>query len=125
MLLALFKLVPSYWLVLAGRSALTGSSGSPWQAWTVTAGWTAVLAGLAAWVYRRDTLAPEPGLGKLGFMGAVDSQGRASGRPIAGSPSQLCGEAAAGPPLTIGPPSSSVRRAGWRRVVFPGIFACT
>ena len=54
-LLALFKLVPSYWLVLAGRSALTGSSGLPWQAWTVTAAWTAVLAGLAAWVYRRDT----------------------------------------------------------------------
>lgn len=54
-LLALFKLVPSYWLVLAGRSALTGSSGLPWQAWTVTAVWTAVLAGLAAWVYRRDT----------------------------------------------------------------------
>ena len=54
-LLALFKLVPSYWLVLAGRSALTGSSGLPWQAWTVTAAWTAVLAGLAAWAYRRDT----------------------------------------------------------------------
>jgi ABC-2 type transport system permease protein len=54
-LLALFKLVPSYWLVLAGRSALTGSARLPWQAWAVTVAWTAVLAALAAWVYRRDT----------------------------------------------------------------------
>jgi ABC-2 type transport system permease protein len=54
-LLALFKLVPSYWLVLAGRSALTGHSALPWEAWAVTAAWTAALAGLATWAYRRDT----------------------------------------------------------------------
>jgi ABC-2 type transport system permease protein len=54
-LLALFKLVPSYWLVLAGRSALTGHSALPWEAWAVTAAWTAGLAVLATWAYRRDT----------------------------------------------------------------------
>ncbi len=54
-LLAAFKLVPSYWLVLAGRSALTGQSSLPWEAWAVTAAWTAALAGLATWAYRRDT----------------------------------------------------------------------
>jgi ABC-2 type transport system permease protein len=54
-LLALFKLVPSYWLVLAGRSALTGHSGLPLEAWAVTAAWTAALAALAIWAYRRDT----------------------------------------------------------------------
>ena len=48
-----FKLVPSYWLVLAGKTAVGGGVG-PLEAWMVTAMWTAVLAGRRL-VYRRDT----------------------------------------------------------------------
>jgi two-component system, NarL family, sensor histidine kinase DesK len=67
-------------------------------------------------------LAPEPGLGTLDFMGAVDSQGRTSRRPIDGSPSQLCGEAAAGPAPDDWAAVQQRWARGWRRAVFPGIF---
>jgi two-component system sensor histidine kinase DesK len=67
-------------------------------------------------------LAPEPGLGTLGLMGGVDLQGRASGRPIDGSPSQLCGEAAAGPVPDDWAAVQQRWARGWRRAVFPGIF---
>jgi len=48
------QLLPSYWLVQAGRVSLGGSS---WGAlgWGVIAVWTVVLGRLAAWAYRRDT----------------------------------------------------------------------
>lgn len=46
--------LPSYWLVQAGHSAVTGTG---WGArgWGVIAGWTVVFAVLAARAYRRDT----------------------------------------------------------------------
>ncbi len=53
-LFALVKLLPSYWLVQAGR---TGYGGDAWpgDAWAVLVVWTAVLTVLAVEVYRRDT----------------------------------------------------------------------
>jgi ABC-2 type transport system permease protein len=46
--------LPSYWLVQAGRAAVTGHT---WGArgWIVIAAWTIVLAALAGVAYRRDT----------------------------------------------------------------------
>jgi ABC-2 type transport system permease protein len=46
--------LPSYWLARAGH---VGTGGAPWglAGWLVMAGWTAILAALAAWAYRRDT----------------------------------------------------------------------
>lgn len=46
--------LPSYWLVQASHVALGGDA---WSAtgWIVVAAWTAVLALLARWAYRRDT----------------------------------------------------------------------
>jgi ABC-2 type transport system permease protein len=53
-LLGLVKLLPSYWLVQAGR---TGYGGDAWpaQAWLVIAAWTIGLAIVTVRVYRRDT----------------------------------------------------------------------
>jgi ABC-2 type transport system permease protein len=53
-MLAAVKLLPSYWLVHAGRAALGGGN---WPAggWIVVAVWTAVLVPLAVLAYRRDT----------------------------------------------------------------------
>ncbi len=48
------RLLPSYWLVQAGRTALHGG-GWPIEAWLVIAAWTAILAPLAVLVHRRDT----------------------------------------------------------------------
>ena len=48
------QLIPSYWLVQAADSALSGGLW-PLGGWVVMAVWTAVLAQLAAWAYRRDT----------------------------------------------------------------------
>jgi ABC-2 type transport system permease protein len=48
------QLLPSYWLVQAGRSAVDGSDW-PLRGWLVIGIWTAVLTGLAVRVYRRDT----------------------------------------------------------------------
>jgi ABC-2 type transport system permease protein len=53
-LLDIAKLLPSYWLVQAGKTAV-GGQGWPVEAWIVVAVWTAVLARLAVRVYRRDT----------------------------------------------------------------------
>ncbi len=48
------RLLPSYWLVQAGRIPIDGH---PWGAlgWAVVAFWTIVLGAAAAYVYRRDT----------------------------------------------------------------------
>jgi ABC-2 type transport system permease protein len=48
------KGLPSYWLVQAGKSAVTGE-GWPLVAWIVVAVWTLVLSVLAVRVYQRDT----------------------------------------------------------------------
>jgi len=48
------RLLPSYWLVQAGRTALHGH-GWGTSAWIVVIGWTIVLSALAALAYRRDT----------------------------------------------------------------------
>jgi ABC-2 type transport system permease protein len=52
--LAVVKCLPSYWLVQAGRSALTGT-GWPTEAWIVLAVWTIALFRVAVVVYQRDT----------------------------------------------------------------------
>jgi ABC-2 type transport system permease protein len=48
------QILPSYWLVQAGRVSLHGH---PWNglAWAVVLGWTVILAAIAAVAYRRDT----------------------------------------------------------------------
>lgn len=50
----LAELVPSYWLVEAGHTALGGGMW-PVQGWIVLAAWTLVLTRLAARAWRRDT----------------------------------------------------------------------
>jgi ABC-2 type transport system permease protein len=50
----LAELLPSYWLVAAGKVA-RGGHGWPMEGWLVMAIWTIVLTGLAIAVYRRDT----------------------------------------------------------------------
>jgi ABC-2 type transport system permease protein len=52
--LAIVKCIPSYWLVQAGKSAVSGQ-GWPAEAWIVIAVWTGVLTRLAFYVYGRDT----------------------------------------------------------------------
>ena len=48
------QLLPSYWLVQAGRVSIDGQ---PWGAlgWAVVLGWTVVLVAFAGWAYMRDT----------------------------------------------------------------------
>lgn len=48
------RLIPSFWLVQAGK---TGVGGQSWtaEAWIVIVAWTAILGVGAAWAYRRDT----------------------------------------------------------------------
>jgi ABC-2 type transport system permease protein len=46
--------LPSYWLVQAGHIAIGGSAWGT-TGWLVVAGWTVLLAGVAAYAYRRDT----------------------------------------------------------------------
>jgi ABC-2 type transport system permease protein len=53
-LCALIKLLPSYWLVQAGKAA-SGGGGWPAEAWIAIAVWTVGLASLAVLAYRRDT----------------------------------------------------------------------
>jgi len=48
------KALPSYWLVQASKTALSGS-GWPAEGWIVVAAWTFVLVPIAVLVYRRDT----------------------------------------------------------------------
>jgi ABC-2 type transport system permease protein len=49
------ELLPSWWLVQAGRVGL--GVGNPWttEAWLVVAAWAVACGALAAWAYRRDT----------------------------------------------------------------------
>jgi ABC-2 type transport system permease protein len=54
-LLTIVKLIPSYWLVQAGRSALLGAHAWSGEAWIVIAVWTLAMLRLTIWVYRRDT----------------------------------------------------------------------
>jgi len=49
------KLLPSYWLVQAGKTAIRGGNW-PAEGWIVVAVWTLCLAPLAAIAYRRDTV---------------------------------------------------------------------
>jgi ABC-2 type transport system permease protein len=53
-LLTAVKLLPSFWLVQAGKAALIFGRW-PAEGWAVVAAWTAVLVPLAALAYRRDT----------------------------------------------------------------------
>jgi ABC-2 type transport system permease protein len=53
-LLSFTKLLPSYWLVQAGKGAF-GGGGWPAEGWIVVTVWTGVLIRLAAMAYRRDT----------------------------------------------------------------------
>ncbi len=53
--LTIVKLLPSYWLVQAGKSAIGSGGWPPAEAWFVIAAWSVVLAVLAVRVYRRDT----------------------------------------------------------------------
>jgi ABC-2 type transport system permease protein len=48
------KLLPSYWLVQAGKSAF-GDTGWPAEGWIVVGVWSAILIRLAILAYRRDT----------------------------------------------------------------------
>ncbi|HEY5266706.1 MAG TPA: ABC transporter permease [Acidimicrobiales bacterium] len=54
-LLTIVRLLPSYWLVQAGKSALGGAGVWPAQAWIVIAVWTVVLTRVSVRVYKRDT----------------------------------------------------------------------
>jgi ABC-2 type transport system permease protein len=54
LLYQLGRLLPSYWLVQAGRTALHGHAWAM-SGWIVVIGWTIVLSALAALAYRRDT----------------------------------------------------------------------
>lgn len=53
-LLTIVKLLPSFWLVQAGKAALVFGRW-PLEGWVVVAVWTAVLVPLAALAYRHDT----------------------------------------------------------------------
>ncbi|GAB2470852.1 ABC transporter permease [Jatrophihabitans fulvus] len=48
------RLIPSFWLVQAGKTGVGGESWTP-EAWIVVAAWTVVFGVGAAWAYRRDT----------------------------------------------------------------------
>jgi ABC-2 type transport system permease protein len=54
-LLTIVKLLPSYWLVQAGKSALLGAHVWTGEAWIVLAVWTLAMLRLTIWVFRRDT----------------------------------------------------------------------
>lgn len=53
-LLQVVKVVPSYWLVQAGKTAVGGGAW-PLEGWLVIVGWSVVLTALTARVYLRDT----------------------------------------------------------------------
>jgi ABC-2 type transport system permease protein len=52
--LAVVKCLPSYWLVIAGKTAIDGG-GWPLEGWIVIAVWTVVTSALAVRAYQRDT----------------------------------------------------------------------
>jgi ABC-2 type transport system permease protein len=49
------KSLPSYWLVQAGKSVVSGAGGWPAEAWIVMAVWTVVLVPVAMRAYQRST----------------------------------------------------------------------
>lgn len=51
----LVQLIPSYWLVQAGKSSVPGTHAWTLEAWIVVAVWSVLLAAGAVWAYRRDT----------------------------------------------------------------------
>jgi ABC-2 type transport system permease protein len=51
----LVRLIPSFWLVQAGRSSVPGAQAWTAEAWIVVAVWSILLAVGAVWAYRRDT----------------------------------------------------------------------
>ena len=51
----LVRLIPSFWLVQAGKSSVPGAAAWTPEAWIVVAVWTVLLAVGAMWAYRRDT----------------------------------------------------------------------
>jgi ABC-2 type transport system permease protein len=53
-MLTIVKLLPSYWLVQAGKVA-HGGGDWPAEGWLVVVLWTVLLVPLAVFVYRRDT----------------------------------------------------------------------
>lgn len=55
-MLKIIKLLPSYYLVQAGKGATSGSgAGWPAQGWIVVGAWTVVVVALVVPAYRRDT----------------------------------------------------------------------
>lgn len=50
----LVRVVPSFWLVQAGKNGVGGQSWTPW-AWLVVVVWAIACGLLAAWAYQRDT----------------------------------------------------------------------
>jgi ABC-2 type transport system permease protein len=52
---SIVELLPSYWLVQAGKTALVGG-GWPAKGWLVIAVWTVVLTRLAFVAYRRSSI---------------------------------------------------------------------
>jgi ABC-2 type transport system permease protein len=51
----LVRLIPSFWLVQAGRSSVPGAQAWTGEAWLVVAVWSILLTAGAVWAYRRDT----------------------------------------------------------------------
>lgn len=51
---AVAGVLPSYWLVQAGK-VVVGAGAWPAKAWIVLAAWTLVGIRVAVWAYRRDT----------------------------------------------------------------------
>jgi ABC-2 type transport system permease protein len=49
------KALPSYWLVQAGKTVVTGNGGWPAEAWIVIAVWTLILVPIAALAYRQSS----------------------------------------------------------------------
>ncbi len=76
------QVLPSYWLVQAGRVPLHGH-GWTTTGWIVVLGWTAALSVLAAFVYRRDTATRMTGGYAGGHADAItaDSRDRHSMHP--------------------------------------------
>lgn len=51
----LVRLIPSFWLVQAGKSSVPGGQAWTIEGWIVIAVWSVLLAAGAIWAYRRDT----------------------------------------------------------------------
>lgn len=51
----LVRLIPSFWLVQAGKASVPGAAAWTAEAWAVVAVWSVLLVAGAIWAYRRDT----------------------------------------------------------------------